>query len=212
MFSQRLVLANFSLAFLAVFSVLVSSCQPSQSKKTTTTIKIDGSDTVYPITQEVSNDYNFQKNNGKSPSVKAIELDSSGTSSGFKKFCLGETDINDASRPIHTHEIKDCQQNHLAFLELPIGFDAITIVVNSQNNWAQDITLAELKKIWEPSAEGKITTWHQIRLTWPNKPLTDQAYRLNNIHFNKGKVGTVFEGKSQFNLTLEQVLQKQGKF
>lgn len=334
------------LTFLVGVSALLSSCYPSQSKETTTAIKIDGSDTVYPITQEVSNDYNFQKNNGKSPSVTAVELNSSGTSSGFKKFCLGETDINNASRPIHSHEIKDCRQNKVTFLELPIGFDAITIVVNAQNNWAQDITLAELKKIWEPSAEGKIITWNQIRSTWPNKPLnlygpdkdsgtfdyftqiavgqegsirkdykadesyktienkvssdinalafipyayynsrkdtlkalsvdsgtgpvmpsrtsvkwgkyrslsrplfiyvsykslrqkpdmreflesymdkapefvsavgyvplTDHAYKLNKIHFNKGKVGTVFDGRSEFNLTLEQVLEKRAKF
>lgn len=326
-------------------SAIISSCSSSNSQDIVN-IKVDGSNSVYPITEEVASDYNFEKQADKSASKVKVTVNFSGTSGGFKKFCNGETDINNASRPIHTHEMKECNQNGVRFFELPIGFDALTMVVNFQNAWVKDITLAELKKIWQPSAEGKITKWNQVRSSWPDKPLnlygstsdsgtfdyfteaavgkegnirkdykpdadyrkivqkinadanglafipyayyksnkdtlkalavdsgsgavvpstanvkwgkyrpfsrplfiyvsyeslgkkpalrevvelymdkapefvssvgyvplTDQAYKLNYIHFNKGKFGTVFEGKSQYNLTLEQVLKKEAKF
>lgn len=129
-------------------------------------ITIDGSSTVYPITNAIAKDFPSQ-----SKSAAPVNVKFSGTSGGFKKFCAGETDINNASRPILKAEIAACNQNNVRFIEIPVAFDALTVAVNYQNTWAKDITIAELKKIWEPSAEAKITNWNQIRSSYPDKPL-----------------------------------------
>jgi phosphate transport system substrate-binding protein len=129
-------------------------------------VTINGSSTVYPITSAIAKDFTSQSKSSAPVTVKF-----SGTSGGFKKFCAGETDINNASRPILKAEITACNQNNVRFIEIPVAFDALTIAVNPKNTWAKDITIAELKKIWEPSAEGKITNWKQIRSSYPDKPL-----------------------------------------
>ena len=95
----------------------------------------------------------------------------SGTSGGFKKLCRGEIDIANASRPILNEEMKECNKHGIQFIELPVAYDALTVVVNPQNNWANSMTVAELKKMWEPLAQGKITNWNQINPAWPNAPL-----------------------------------------
>ena len=160
-------------ALLASTVALLCSCaqappeqKASQAKAAgSDVIKVDGSSTVFPVTDSVAGE--FQKTQDK---IK-VEVNFSGTGGGFKKFCAGETDINDASRPILTEEMQACKKAGVRYIELPIGFDAITVVVHPKNNWAQDITLEELKKIWEPAAEGKITSWKQIRDSWPDRPL-----------------------------------------
>jgi phosphate transport system substrate-binding protein len=133
---------------------------------TAPTIKIDGSSTVFPITDAIAKEYNKTKANKIN-----IQSAFSGTTAGFRKFCAGETDISDASRPINAEEMKACNQAGVRFIELPVAFDALTVVVNPQNNWAKDITREELKKLWEPAAEGKITKWNQIRSSWPDRPI-----------------------------------------
>jgi len=135
--------------------------------ETSQPIKIDGSSTVYPITDAIAKD--FQKT--KSAKVP-ITVEFSGTGGGFKKFCAGETDISNASRPIRPEEMEACNKAGIRYYELPIAFDALTVVVNSKNSWAKDITVAELKKLWEPAAQGKIMKWNQIRQNWPNQPIT----------------------------------------
>ncbi len=151
---------------LAVGAALfLSSCTPGQTK-TAQPIKIDGSSTVYPITEKIVQQYN-----NLSPSDVEVSANFSGTGGGFEKFCAGETDINNASRPILKAEIEICKKNNISYIELPIAFDALTIVVNPKNTWANDITVEELKKIWEPAAQGKIKTWNQVRASWPNQPL-----------------------------------------
>ena len=95
----------------------------------------------------------------------------SGTGGGFKKFCRGDTVISNASRPIKPNEIKKCKEAGIDFIEIPIAFDAITIVVNKRNDWAKEMTPAELKKAWEPLAQSKITKWSQVRDSWPDAPL-----------------------------------------
>ena len=132
-----------------------------------TSIKIDGSSTVYPISLEVAQEYTFEKG----AAAPLIEVDFSGTSAGFKRFCAGETDISNASRPITTAEMATCREAGIEYIELPVAFDALTVVVHPDNDWAEDITVAELKRLWEPSADGKITTWDQIRPDWPNEPI-----------------------------------------
>lgn len=130
-------------------------------------IKIDGSSTLHPITEEIVQKFSKTTNN-----KTKIEVNISGTSGGFKKFCTGKIQINNASRPISLQEMAECKKNGVKFIELPIAFDALTVVVHRQNNWAKDITVSELKKIWQPEAEKKITTWNQIRSSWPNTPIT----------------------------------------
>lgn len=129
------------------------------------TIKIDGSSTVYPITEAMAEEF------GKKNSGTQVTVGISGTGGGFKKFCVGETDISDASRPIKAAEVEMCKQNSVEYVELPIAYDALTVVINPKNTWATTMTVADLKRIWEPEAQGKIMTWNQIRPNWPNKPI-----------------------------------------
>ncbi len=129
-------------------------------------IKIDGSSTVYPISNAVAKDY-LEKSGNK----PKLDVKFSGTTGGFKRFCAGETDISDASRPILVKEMETCIKAGVAFIELPIAFDALTIVVNPQNTWATNLTMAELKKMWEPAAQGKVKSWKQIRESFPDQPL-----------------------------------------
>jgi phosphate transport system substrate-binding protein len=133
--------------------------------KDTGTIKIDGSSTVFPITEAVAEE--FQKANA----ATRVTVGISGTGGGFKKFCAGEIDISDASRPIKQAEIELCQKSGVEYVELPIAYDGLAILVNPKNDWAADITVAELKTIWQPDAQGKITKWNQVRPTWPDKEL-----------------------------------------
>ncbi|HEX2930397.1 MAG TPA: PstS family phosphate ABC transporter substrate-binding protein [Candidatus Binatia bacterium] len=129
-------------------------------------IQIDGSSTVFPITEAVSEE--FQK--AKKGAVK-VTVGIAGTGGGFKKFCRGETDISDASRPILKAEMETCKQSGIQFIELPIAYDALTVIVNPKNDWVKALTVPDLKKMWEPGAQGKVTSWNQVRSEWPNNPL-----------------------------------------
>lgn len=129
-------------------------------------IKIDGSSTVFPITEAVAEE--FQKE--KRGQVKAT-VGISGTGGGFKKFVRGETDITNASRPILKEEMEQAKTNGIEYVELPIAFDALTVVVNPQNDWVTSMTVEDLKKIWEPGAQEKITRWNQVRPEWPNEKI-----------------------------------------
>ena len=127
-------------------------------------VKIDGSSTVFPITEAVAEE--FQKATGN-----RVTVGISGTGGGFKKFTRGETDVQNASRPISGSEIDAAKAAKIEFLEFPIAYDALTVVVNSKNDWAKDIKVSELKKIWEPAAQGQIKKWNQIRPEWPDKEI-----------------------------------------
>lgn len=129
-------------------------------------VKIDGSSTVFPITEAVAED--FQRS--KKGAVR-VTVGISGTGGGFKKFCRGETDISDASRPITIKEMEDCKAAGIAYIEMPVAYDALTVVINPKNTWARNMTVAELKKIWEPASQGKITNWKQVNPAWPDAPL-----------------------------------------
>jgi len=129
-------------------------------------ILIDGSSTVFPITEAVAEE--FQNAN---PDIN-VAVGVSGTGGGFKKFCAGETYIANASRPIKKSEIDLCATNGIRYMELPVAFDALTVAVNPQNTWANSLTVEELKKIWEFAAEGKIDSWDDVRSGWPNEPLS----------------------------------------
>jgi phosphate transport system substrate-binding protein len=130
------------------------------------TVKIDGSSTVFPVTEAVAED--FQKM--KKGAVR-VTVGISGTGGGFKKFCRGETDVSNASRPILKAEMDECRKAGIDYLELPVAYDALTVVVNPKNAFIKSITVAELKKIWEPAAQGKVTHWNQVNAAWPNAPI-----------------------------------------
>ena len=130
------------------------------------TVKIDGSSTVYPISEAVAEE--FQKS--KKGKIK-VTVGISGTGGGFKKFCRGETDISDASRPILEKEMKACADAGIKYVELPVAYDALTVVVNPKNTWIKEFKVEELKKMWEPGAQGKITRWNQVNPAWPDAPL-----------------------------------------
>jgi phosphate transport system substrate-binding protein len=131
-------------------------------------IRIEGSSTVYPITQAAAE--LFRQEN---PDAR-IEVGGAGTSDGFEAFCQGDTQISDASRPIDVaEEVPVCEENGVEYIEIPVAYDGISVVVNKQgNDWATDITSEELKKIWELSAEGEITRWSQVRSEWPDDELS----------------------------------------
>jgi len=137
----------------------------SQAPQLSGSIAIDGSSTVAPLTQVASELFNEQQ-----PGVQ-ISVGTSGTGGGFEKFCAGETDIADASRAIEDDEKAACETGGVAYEEFTIANDAITVVVSKENDWAQCLTVDQLKKIWEPAAEGKITNWNQVDPSFPDQAL-----------------------------------------
>jgi phosphate transport system substrate-binding protein len=128
-------------------------------------IQIDGSSTVFPISEAVAEE--FQKAN---QGVR-VTVGISGTGGGFQKFCRGETDISNASRPISAAEIEACKNAGIEYIELPVAYDGLAVVVNPRNTWASHITVAELKKLWAPEAQGTITRWNQVRTGWPDREI-----------------------------------------
>lgn len=139
---------------------------PLASQAEQKVVRVDGSSTVYPITEAVAEE--FQKE--KKQQIK-VTVGISGTGGGFKKFCRGDTDVSDASRPISAKEMKDCADAGIKYVELPVAFDALTVVVNPRNSWIQELKVEELKKMWEPAAQGKVTRWNQVNPAWPDAPL-----------------------------------------
>jgi phosphate transport system substrate-binding protein len=155
--SRFTTLVSVAAATVAVVGVSVNAVNSQGA-----VIKIDGSSTVYPITEKVAE--GFQKTGSAKVTVGI-----SGTGGGFKKFCAGETDISNASRPILKKEMALCSAKGIKYIELPIAFDALTVVINNGNTWATDLTTAELKKIWAPDSTAK--TWKEVRSSFPNQPL-----------------------------------------
>jgi phosphate transport system substrate-binding protein len=159
-------LALIAVASIALFGMSCGGGKGTSSSTEASVVKVDGSSTVFPITEAVAEEYQKQKG-GK---VK-VTVGISGTGGGFKKFVRGEIDIADASRPILAEEMAQAKANGIEYLELPIAFDALTVVVNKDNNWITSMTVEDLKKIWEPAAQGKITHWNQVRPEWPNEKI-----------------------------------------
>ncbi len=161
------------MAGIASLAVLLAACGGSSAGSTSNSasgggnasgqVKIDGSSTVFPLTALAAED--FQAEN----SGVQVTVGSSGTGGGFEKFCRGETDANDASRPIKDEEKSACQTGGVEYGELQVATDALTVVVNKQNTWATCLTVDELKRIWEPTS--KLTTWNQVRADFPNEPI-----------------------------------------
>ncbi|MBM3621672.1 MAG: PstS family phosphate ABC transporter substrate-binding protein [Alphaproteobacteria bacterium] len=157
-------MSNRSIAAGALIALAVAGLAPVQALAQST-IKVDGSSTVFPITEAVAEE--FQKANR---GVR-VTVGISGTGGGFKKFCRGETDLSNASRPILKSEIDDCAKAGVQYIEIPVAFDALTVAVNPKNTWVSAITIAELKKMWEPAAKGTVMKWKDVKAGWPDQPL-----------------------------------------
>lgn len=149
-----------ALGLSAMLSVLIGAASIAYADGI---VKIDGSSTVYPITEAVAEDFQIAKKG-----AIRVTVGISGTGGGFKKFCRGEIDIVNASRPILKKEMDDCKAAGIQYVEMPVAYDALTVVVNPKNDWSKVITIAELKKIWEPAAQGTITKWNQVNPAWPD--------------------------------------------
>ncbi len=152
---------NFTLFFAALLGAALLEHKAYGDQQ----ISIDGSSTVYPITEAVAEEFRTDHSQIK------VTVGISGTGGGFKKFIRGETDISDASRPILKAELDQAVANGIQFIEIPIAYDALTVLVNTKNDWVDYLTVAELKMIWEPTAQGKVTKWNQIRSTWPDQTI-----------------------------------------
>lgn len=126
-------------------------------------IRIDGSSTVYPITEAVAEEFRIDQ-----PDIR-VTVGVSGTGGGFNKFSRGEIDINNASRPIKDSEAAASKENNIEYLGLEVAFDGLAVVVNKENTWVDHLTVEELKRIWEPAAQEKVTRWNQIRPSWPDE-------------------------------------------
>lgn len=142
--------------------VLITGAGPAWAA---TLITADGSSTVYPITEAVAEEFQKQHRDVR------VTVGISGTGGGFKKFCAGETDLSNASRPIKPSEVELCGKNGIGYIELPVAFDGLAVVVHPSNTWASSMTVQELKKLWEPSAQETVTRWGQIRPGWPDKEI-----------------------------------------
>jgi phosphate transport system substrate-binding protein len=182
------------LGLLTVITALIEDPFTRAQIQQKQTIEIDGSSTVYPITKLMASKFDDSEDNDVE-----IKVDTSDTTGGFKKFCEGKTDISNASRPIIKEEMAVCNRNKVSYIELPIAFDALAVVVNPKNDWAKDITIAELQKIWEPAAEGKIIKWNQVRSTWPDKPLNLYGPDKNSGTFDYFTEATVGKPKASRN-------------
>ncbi|MGE0815605.1 MAG: PstS family phosphate ABC transporter substrate-binding protein [Vicinamibacterales bacterium] len=160
-----------ALSWTLAAALLTGACGGGQSPAATgatgasgdATVTLDGSSTVYPISEAVAEE--FQKT---TPGVR-VTVGISGTGGGFQKFCRGETDISDASRPITATEIAACGEHGVEFIELPIAYDGLAVIANPKATWVDSVTVAELNTLWAPEAQGKVMRWSQVRPGWPDR-------------------------------------------
>lgn len=132
------------------------------------TIAISGSSTVGPITAMAIKGF---QTTAQGKTVRFGPVVENGTTAGFRAFCSGKTAISNASRPINSKELAACKAAGVSFYELPIGFDAITVVVHPSNTWAREITVAELRRLWSRMAQNRVVRWNQVRSSWPDQPI-----------------------------------------
>jgi len=155
------------------------------------TIKLDGSSTVFPISEAVAEEFQIAKR-GK----VRVTVGISGTGGGFKKLCRGEIDISDASRPISRSEMEASAKAGIQYIELPVAYDALTVAINPKNTWVDSMTVAELKKMWQPAAQGKVTTWKDVNPKWPAQPLKLYGPGADSGTFDYFTEATVGKSKS----------------
>ncbi|TPV93733.1 MAG: PstS family phosphate ABC transporter substrate-binding protein [Myxococcales bacterium FL481] len=157
-------------------------------------IKIDGSSTVFPITEAVAEE--FQRE-----SKARVTIGVSGTGGGFKKFCAGETVITGASRPIRPSEVELCGQASVEYIELPVAYDGIAIVVHKNNDWVDTMTVAELATLWRPESQDKVKHWNDVRTGWPEKEVHLYGPGVDSgtyDYFTKAIVGKEHSSRGDF--------------
>ncbi len=154
---------QYRLMALGFSAPLLAACGSNEASLKA--VRIDGSSTVFPISEAFAEEFQI------STGVHVV-VGLSGTGGGFKKFCRGEISFSGASRPIKTSEVEECAANGINYIELPIAMDALAVVVHPDNDWADCMTIAELKTIWEPAAQGEIDNWSQVRDGFPDRPLS----------------------------------------
>jgi len=152
---------------LSTLPAVLAAGAPAGAQTTPPVLRIGGSSTVFPIMQQAIAAY---QQGGRNRDVR-FELKETGTSAGFRQFCKGQLAIANASRPINRKELALCAKQGVRFVELPVAFDALTVVVNPANSWARHISIAELGRLWNRKAQGVITSWHQVNPAWPKKPI-----------------------------------------
>ncbi len=170
---SRILRARFVVGTAAVLalSLMVAACgggggSQGGGEAVSGEISVEGSSTVQPITQAAAELFREQNPDAR------ISVGGAGTSDGFEAFCQGDTQISDASRPIDVaEEVPVCEENGVEFIEIPVAFDGISVVVNKQNDFATDVTAEQLKTLWEPAAEGEITRWSQVNPEWPDEDI-----------------------------------------
>ncbi len=150
---------------VVAFTMFACGNKKGQNGDESGTITVDGSSTVYPITEAVAEEFRAER-----PKVN-VTIGVSGTGGGFQKFTRGETDISDASREIKPQEAELAKENNINFVELEVAYDGLAVVINPENDWVESFTVEELKKIWEPAAQGEIMKWNQINPEWPNEEI-----------------------------------------
>jgi phosphate transport system substrate-binding protein len=209
------------LAGAAAVALLVSACggqDPADPASGTAgggagEIRVDGSSTVAPLTSAAAELFRAEN-----PDIN-VSVGTSGTGGGFQKFCAGETDISNASRPISDEEKAACESAGIANTEVVVANDAITVVVNQENDWATCLTVEELKTIWAPESEGTITSWSQVRDGFPDVPLelygagTDSGtfdYFTDAINGEEGASRTDYNPSEDDNVTVQGVTGSEG--
>ena len=191
---KKLIIAVIVIIVLVVagFFLWQKTSFPGQNKSI---VDVDGSSTVFLITEAMAEE--FQKEHDNIQVVVGI----SGTGGGFKRFCRGETHINDASRPIKEAEIQLCLENNIEYLELPIAFDGLAVMVHPSNTWVDYLTVAELKKMWEPGAQDAVLYWDQIRSGWPHEKINLYGAGADSgtyDYFTEAIVGKEGESRGDF--------------
>jgi phosphate transport system substrate-binding protein len=203
---------------LVATSLVLAGCGGQQAGPNTTgeggegqasgQVRADGSSTVAPLTSAAAELFRSENANVN------VTVATSGTGGGFEQFCSGNTDISNASRPIGEDEIATCQQNGIQYTELQVANDALTVVVNPENTWANCLTVEQLTRMWGPSSEGQVTTWNQVDPSFPNEPLalfgpgTDSGtfdYFTDEINGDEGASRTDYNASEDDNVLVQGV-------
>lgn len=151
--------------FTSAMAFVMMACGNNKKEDGNSSISIDGSSTVYPVTEAIAEEFR-----NEDPDVN-VTIGVSGTGGGFKKFGRGEIDIANASRPIKDEEKAVAEENNITYVQLEVAYDGLAVVVHPENDWVTCFTVEELKKIWEPGAQGTITRWNQINPAWPDEEI-----------------------------------------
>jgi phosphate transport system substrate-binding protein len=197
-FNMKRPLSRATRFFPLLLGVVALTGGCGSGDKARPVVVVDGSSTVFPVSDAVA--AQFQRAQPVKVDVK-VPIGVSGTRGGFRKFCAGAVDVSGASRPITADEVQLCAKGHVDYVELPIAYDALAVVVNAANSWARDITTEELAKIWQPAAEHTVTRWNQVRPEWPDRELHLYGAGADSgtyDYFTRAIVGTEHSSRSDF--------------